>query len=252
MKKLTCSKFDNQEPQPAERIRRLCFKCLRPLSSCYCKYIESVDTGVKFVFLMHPKELKRQKTGTGRLASLSLPGSEIIMGVDFTSNDRLNSLLSDDRYYPVVLYPSPTAWTATKEGFKEALNGKTLLVIIIDSTWACSKKMIKLSQNVMSLPKFSFNGSYKSIFTFKHEPKEYCVSTIESCYYLIKELQSTSIVPKSVNPEPLMNVFKKMIEFQLTKENERIESGLPGSHAYDWKYTRKREIPKNISDSSES
>lgn len=225
-------------------MAELCFKCLRPQASCYCKYIKPVNTKVKFVFLMHPKEAKQQRTGTGRLASLSLPGSEIIMGVDFTENPRVKKLLADPTYYPVLLYPGDDAWNSTKEGFAETIKDKTLLVFIVDSTWACSKKIIKLSENIKSLPKFSFNGSYKSIFTFKHEPAEYCVSTIESCYYLIKELQDAGIEDKNVNPEPLIDVFKEMIMFQIKKENERIESGQPGTHAYDWKYTKKREVPK--------
>ena len=224
-------------------MRDLCYRCLRPKSSCYCQYTQDVDTDVKFVFLMHPKEAKRQRTGTGRLAHLCLKDSEILVGVDFTHNEHLNALLSNPTYYPVLLYPGEDAWNAKKEGFNAVLSNKKLLVIIIDSTWFCSKKMIKLSRNINTLPKLSFYGAYKSIFTFKHEPAEYCVSTIESCYYLIKELQENGIEKASVDPEPLLTVFKKMIQFQLQKENERIESGLPGTHAYDWKYSRRREVP---------
>ena len=192
---------------------------------------------------MHPKEAKRQRTGTGRLAHLCLKDSEIIVGIDFSKNERLNALLSDERYFPFLMYPSDDAWNAKKEGFKSALGEKIPLVIIIDSTWFCSKKMIRQSQNLLSLPKISFYGSYKSIFTFKREPAEYCVSTIESCYYLIKEMQANGLENFNASPEPLMNVFKKMIQFQLQKENDRIDGKLPSSHANDWKYTKKRKIP---------
>ena len=193
---------------------------------------------------MHPKEANRQKTGTGHLAALRLPESEILVGVDFTNHRRLNELLEDPQYYPVLLYPAEDAWTAGKEGFKETVGEKKLLVIIVDSTWFCSKKILKQSQNLHSLPKFSFSGNYRSIFTFKKEPAEYCVSTIESCYYLIKELQESEIVDKSVNPECLMNAFKELIKFQLQKENDRIDGKLPNSHATDFKYTTKKIIPE--------
>lgn len=226
-----------------EHYRDLCFKCMRPKSNCFCKYTKPVDCKIKFVFLMHPKEAKKQRTGTGRLAALCLPGSEIIMGIDFTKSKRLNELLSDPQYYPVFLYPGDDAWNAKKEGFKDVLNGKTLLAILIDSTWFCSKKMLKMSPNVTSLPKFSFNGSYKSIFTFKQEPYEYCVSTIETCYYLIKELQEAGIANPKADPEPLMDTFKAMIKFQLQKENDRINGLIPNSHGKDWKYTKLKEIP---------
>ncbi len=197
---------------------------------------------------MHPKEMKKQKTGTGRLASICLPGSEILMGIDFTKNQRLCQLLADDSYYPVLMYPGEDAWTADRPGLKETVGNRKLLVIIIDSTWFCSKKMIRLSTNLHGLPKFSFGKNYRSIFTFKKEPKEYCISTIESCYYLIKELQESGMEKADVNPEPLMNIFKHMILFQLERQNQRIENGEPSTHAYDHKYTETVEIPEFLKD----
>ena len=233
----------NQTTEEPVKHRQVCWKCHRPVESCYCRFTAPVDCGIKFVFLMHPKEAKKQKTGTGRLASLCLPGSEIFVGIDFTNHERINQLINDPQYYPVLLYPSDDAWTAGKEGLKETLNGRTLLAFIVDSTWFCSKKMIRYSMNINRLPKFSFTGQYKSIFTFKHEPAEYCVSTIETCYYLIKELQQSGIAKKDANPEPLMNVFKEMIKFQLQKENDRIDGKIASTHIYDYKYTKKKDIP---------
>ena len=227
-------------------MRELCFKCLRPVQSCYCRFVKKIDTDVKFVFLMHPKEAKRQRTGTGRLASLCLPESEIIVGIDFTKNERLNSLINDDKYFPVLMYPDENAWTASKEGFTDAVKVKTLLVIIIDSTWFCSKKMINLSQNIKTLPRISFSKNYRSIFTFKREPHEYCISTIESVYYFIEELKEASVCSKDTDTSALMDVFKHMIKFQLEKENERIRLGLPGNHAYDIHYNKIKEIPDEI------
>lgn len=193
---------------------------------------------------MHPKEAKRQRTGTGRIARAGLVDSEILVGIDFTKNERLCQLLSDPEYFPVLLYPGEDAWNVEKSGFKEAIGKKRVLAIIIDSTWFCSKKMLRFSTNVTSLPKLSFSGKYKSIFTFKREPSEECVSTIETCYYLIKEFQQAEIVDATINPEGLMDAFKEMIKFQLQKENDRIDGKLPNSHASDFKYTRKKEIPQ--------
>lgn len=211
-----------------------CLKCFRPLVTCYCKYIIPVETGAKFVFLMHPKEAYRQHTGTGRLAALSLPDSEIIIGIDFTDNNRLNRLLVDSSFYPVVLYPAPDALTPSSPCLKQKLgDGRRLLVVVIDATWFFAKKMLRLSPNVRSLPALSFSGCYRSEFTFKRQPAAGCVSTIESCYYLIKELQQAEIVDGTVNPEPLMDVFRKMVDFQLDAERQRVISGIPGRHAYD-------------------
>ncbi|MCF6334152.1 MAG: DTW domain-containing protein [Spirochaetales bacterium] len=40
-----------------------CLKCFRPIQNCYCKNITPIDTGIKFVFLMHPHEAKKHRTG---------------------------------------------------------------------------------------------------------------------------------------------------------------------------------------------
>ena len=50
-------------------------------------------------------------------------------------------------------------------------------------------------------------------------------------------------VDAELNPEPLMNVFKQMIKFQLQAENERIMGLRPSTHDYDAKYTKLRTIP---------
>ena len=108
-----------------------CYRCFRPEKSCYCKYINPFDCGIKFVILMHPKEAFKQKTGTGRLTHIALIDSEIIIGIDFTENKRLLELLSDEQYYPVLLYPDEKAWTASNPALKTQLGeNKKLLVIV--------------------------------------------------------------------------------------------------------------------------
>ncbi|MCQ2575258.1 MAG: DTW domain-containing protein [Treponema sp.] len=227
-----------------------CYRCYKPENSCLCKYTKEMDTGIKFVLLMHPKEAKRQRTGTGNLAHICLKDSEIIVGLDYKKNERLMQLMNDPQYFPVMMYPGEEAWTAKKEGFKEAIGNRKLLVLILDATWFCSKKMIEHNAFLLELPRVSFYGDYRSIFTFKHEPKPEYISTIESCYYFIKELQTIDMISKDVDPEPLMTVFKEMIKLQLTAENERIMGIRPSTHNYDSKYNKLKEIPDFIKNES--
>lgn len=192
---------------------------------------------------MHPKEARHQRTGTGHISHVTLVNSEILVGIDFSRNARIQQLLSDPQYFPVLLYPGPNAWTSGRPGFKESVGTKTLLVIVIDATWFCSRKVIEQSPFLLELPCLSFSGNYRSIFTFKREPRPEYISTIESCYYLIKELQAAGLAHTDADPEPLMHVFKEMIKVQLQAENDRIEGRLPDTHSYNWKYNKKREIP---------
>lgn len=220
-----------------------CYRCFKPESTCLCKYTKELDTGVKFVLLMHTKEAKRQRTGTGNIAHISLKDSEIIVGLEFGHNERLQELLHDPKYFPVMMYPGEEAWTAKREGFKETIGNRTLLVLILDATWFCAKKIIDHNPFLLDLPRVSFYGDYRSIFTFKHEPKPEYISTIESCYYFIKELQANGMVNPEINPEPMMDAFKQMIRFQLQAENERILGLRPNTHGYDTKYHKLKEIP---------
>lgn len=222
-----------------------CYKCFKPVSNCLCKYTKELDTGIKFIFLMHTKEAKRQRTGTGNIAHISLKNSEIIVGLDFNHNKRLQELLTSEKYFPVLMYPDENAWTAKKDGFKEAIGNKILLVIILDATWFCAKKMIEHNPFLLKLPKISFYGNYRSIFTFKHEPKPEYISTVESCYYFIKEMQGENLlIDKNIDPSPMMTAFKQMIVFQLKAENERILGIRPNTHFYDDKYKKLKAIPQ--------
>lgn len=221
-----------------------CPRCQKKGEFCLCKYTEEIDSGVKFVLLMHPKEVKKNRTGTGWITRISLKDCEIIEGLNFSENTRLTRLLNDPKYYPVLLYPGEDAWNAKKEGFTQEVNGRIILAIIIDATWFCSRKIIEHNPQLLKLPKVTFAGQYRSIFTFKKEPRPECVSTIETCYYLIKELQTVGLANKNANPEPLMNVFKQMITNQIRAENERILGLRPDIHGCDSKYTELKELPK--------
>lgn len=220
-----------------------CPKCYKKDEFCLCKYTKEVDSGIKFVLLMHPKEVKKNRTGTGWLTRMTLKNCEVIEGLNFAENTRLQKLLNDPQYFPVLLYPGEDAWTANKPGFAQEVNGRTILAIIIDSTWFCSRKIIQHNPQLLELPKVSFTGSYRSIFTFKREPRPEYISTIETCYYLTKELQTIGLANKDCDPEPLMNVFKQMIINQLRAENERILGLRPDTHPCDDHYKTPKEIP---------
>lgn len=214
-----------------------CWRCWRPKSNCLCSFCKEADTGVKFVILMHPKEAYHQKTGTGRLASLCLKDSEILIGIDFTADRRLCALLADPAYEAVLLYPGDDAYTARSPELKARLQtGRKLLVVVIDATWPLAAKMLRLSTNLHTLPKLSFRSGYRSDFTFKKEPAEDYLSTIESCYHLVKELQEAGIA-RPCDVEGMQEVFHRMVRHQLEAEARRraVEGDGP---QHPWRHDR--------------
>lgn len=220
-----------------------CFRCFRPYGQgreCLCRFIKEIDTGVKFVFLMHPKERRRERTGTGQLAHISLVSSSLFVALDFSTCTPFMSLLHDARYTPVLLYPGDKEHIALN-AFSMGPIEKTLLVIVLDATWFCARKIIEHNPYLLDLPRLSFFGDYRSEYRFKREPAPKCISTIESCYYLIEELKAAGVIKDTVDPSSLMVVFRRMVQNQIDAQNARVAGLLPSTHAYDWKYKKRFE-----------
>ena len=196
--------------------REECYTCYRAKKTCLCDSIKPFSTRMRFVILMHTKEARKQRTGTARLARLCLTNSELLIGTDFTRDDRVNSLIQDPSYNPFVLYPGPKA-----VNFKTLRNDilkpeeKTLLIFVIDGTWACAKRLLNKSQNIRALPRLSFSSSYISQFVIKKQPREHCVSTIEAIYYLCEEAQEAGYENFNAQRETLMAVLKKLVDTQI-------------------------------------
>ena len=180
-----------------------------------CKYIiKPIKTNTKFVILMHPKEFKKTKNGTGHLTNNSIQNCEIHIGIDFTNNKRINELLNSEDYEPLVLYPSQNSIKLNDE--KMALKKKAL-IFIIDSTWPCSKKILRLSKNLSALKKVSFTHNKSSIFTIKTQPNEHCLSTIESTLCVLEQLNKHNVENiENSYLEDFLNPFKKMVEYQIS------------------------------------
>src|SRR5688572_6001260 len=71
---------------------RTCYTCFWLKQSCRCPLITPFATDMRFVILMHTKEAKQAKLGTGRITHATLINSEIIVGVDFTHTKAVNDL----------------------------------------------------------------------------------------------------------------------------------------------------------------
>jgi len=189
-----------------------------------CGHVKPLDTETKFVILMHPKEFKKVKNGTGHLTHLSLKNSELFIGVDFTNHARVNEIIATHESF--VLYPSENALnlTDTDPYSSTILHAKKAMAIfIIDSTWACSMKMIRESQNLQALRHLSFSSSKLSQFKIKEQPAEYCLSTIESTLEVLELLNKWHV--EKISEEGLelfLNPFIQMVNAQLLYVEKQI------------------------------
>ncbi len=195
--------------------RKVCYTCHRPESSCMCQYITPLETQTRFVILMHPKEFKRTKNGTGHFTNLSLKQCEIFVGIDFTEHPMINQLIKDPSNLCYVLYPHQKSIHLNKE--KIGKKGKQTVVFLIDATWPCSKAMLLESPNIDALQKISFSHEEVSGFKFKRQPEAYCLSTIEStlCVLKLLNVQGTEKIDSQSLTDFLLP-FEKMVEYQLS------------------------------------
>jgi len=188
---------------------------MRPSSTCICKHINPLQTNTRFIILMHPKEYKKQKNGTGYMTKLQLENSEIIVGVDFTNNNRVNELLNKEDSSSFLLYPGKDSFNLSirKSSELNSFMGTNPHLFILDGTWPCARKMLKLSKNLQQLKRVSFDNKIKSKFIIKQQPDPLCLSTIESVHTVLNLLKGGDLEQCETNR--FLIPFEKMIEYQL-------------------------------------
>jgi DTW domain-containing protein YfiP len=219
---MNIEEYQRRRQQWAEsqiKYRDLCVTCLQPPFGCYCKDIQRIDPKIKFVILTHPIEVKR-RIATGRMAHLGLQNSELIRGIDFSKNERVNALLANQSYQPMVLYPGKYALNLSmverSEMQRTFSSEKTLMIFVIDGTWATARPMLNQSQNIMDLPRICFVPEKQSQFRVRRQPAENCLSTIEAIHHTIELLAPIVGFDSSQGEhDKLLTVFHNMVERQL-------------------------------------
>lgn len=174
-----------------------------------------MPTRTRFIFLMHPKEFKREKAGTGRLTHLCLPTSEIHMGTDFDQHPEVQALLRDPRLHVVLLYPGSEALNLSQGELTSATLGeRCLVVLLLDATWACARKMLRLSPTLQALPRIMFTPQALSRFVIKQQPQAGCLSTLEATHETLLALSRCGL---DTYPEPtqLLDLFARMQQHQI-------------------------------------
>ncbi len=201
-------------------MRVMCYRCFWPQPLCWCASLRPMATRTRFVFLMHPKEFKEEKAGTGRLTHLCLPNSEIHMGTGFDGDEAVQALINDPRNHPVLLYPGKDALnlsTASEHqvsGLRFQVSEKTLVVFLLDATWSGARKMLRLSPSLQRLPRIMFTPSAPSRYVIKQQPVEGCLSTLEAVHELLAVLERTGL-DRYEDPAQLLGVFQRMQDIQL-------------------------------------
>ena len=195
--------------------RVMCYRCFWPKPLCWCDSIQAMDTATRFVFLMHPKEFKQEKAGTGRLTHICLQTSEIHVGVGFDKDEAVQALIHNPLNHAVLLYPGTGARNLSTSDLPAAeLAGKRLVVFILDATWSGARKMLKLSPSLQCLPRIMFTPTAVSRYVIKQQPQEGCLSTLEASHELLLVLEKSGLDHYPL-PDQLLGLFKRMQDYQI-------------------------------------
>jgi DTW domain-containing protein YfiP len=174
-----------------------------------------METRTRFVFLMHPKEFKQEKASTGRLTHLCLAGSEIHMGVGFETDEPVQALINDPKNFPVLLYPGASARNLSAGELSAGeIGDRRLTVFLLDATWSCARKMLRLSPSLQRLPRVMFTTARVSRYVIKQQPQPECLSTLEATHELLLALETAGLDRYS-QPEQLLALFERMQDFQI-------------------------------------
>lgn len=221
----------------------LCLNCRRRLLTCVCQYLKPFDTNSRFIILMHPMEFKKEKVGTGRFSHLILKNSEVLVDISFDENKRFQEILNDPDYESYLLYPGFETIDLGTDELKTTLRKKAQF-IVIDGTWPCAKKMMKLTKSLHDIPRVSFTSDRVSEFKVKHQPMPGCLSTVESIHQVMMDLNRMGVESSGDAHENLMEVFRYTVKQQIELAADPERQGYrkkPFKSAEDRKVSKKWE-----------
>lgn len=169
--------------------------------ACVCTAIRTIPSRTRVVFLQHPREA-RVPISTCRMAHLSLPNSEMHVGLRPEGSARLEALVREPG--TMVLFPGVGATDVTALGVPP----KTL--IVVDGTWINARKVVQRSPLLAALPRLGFTPAQPGNYRIRREPAAHCLSTIEAVAYVLEALEEA---PGRFTP--MLGCFDRMVEFQL-------------------------------------
>jgi DTW domain-containing protein YfiP len=200
--------------------RELCNACLRPLKTCICKHISSVQNLVSLIILQHPQEVHEVKN-SARLLSLCLKNSQIQTGEIFTPNFFREQ--QEQGIYDLLLYPNtleekslgiaqaPAIDFTRLSNDHNSTNASKIQLWVLDATWRKSRKMLYLNPALQAMPRLSLQDCPPSIYKIRKAHSENQLSTLEASCYALRQLEHNA-----VDYSPVLNAFAAFVTEQQT------------------------------------
>ncbi len=185
----------------APEFRELCLRCRRPKTVCWCSAVTQVPSQTHVVFIQHPREAK-VPISTCRMAHLSLPNSELHVGLSAVGNPSLEALCAEEGV--AVLFPSESAVDV------DALSSPPKKLVVVDGTWSNAKKVVEKCPLLSKLPRLKFFPEQPGNYRIRKEPEAHCLATIEATAFVLERLEKAP-----ARFTPILSAFDAMVEKQL-------------------------------------
>lgn len=178
------------ETEARQRARAWCEGCKRPEKICVCSALPDggpLDTRSKVVIFIHPKEVKRAM-GTAPLLQFCLKNIMLYEADRFPEPDEdpaLHAALCEGGRQPVLVCPGPDAEElrppVLAEGDVCAPADPPRTLIFVDGRWPQAKGMVHKSTWLQEkLPRVVLVPTEQSGYTFRKQPAQGCLSTLEA------------------------------------------------------------------------
>lgn len=136
------------------------------------------------------------------MAHLSLPNSELHVGLSAVGNPALEALCQEDGV--AVLFPSESAVDV------DALATPPKKLVVVDGTWSNAKKVVEKCPLLSKLPRLKFFPEQPGNYRIRKEPEAHCLATIEATAFVLERLEKA---PQRFTP--ILSAFDAMVEKQL-------------------------------------
>ena len=191
--------------------RAFCPECDFLKSRCLCSTLKVLNNQTHLIILQHPSEQKHP-LNTVRIMKKSFQKISLLVGEDFSSDLKLNTVLADSSKYCALLYPEADATILNSCAPVPHITD----LIIIDGTWRKAKKIYGLSQNLKHLPKLRLIPEQQTDYRIRKSTNENALSTLEAA------ASALMILEPRLETQSLLNSFHFMIDYQIKKMGREI------------------------------
>jgi len=155
-----------------------CDACRLPINTCICDAKPAPEKGVAVAFIMYKGEYYKP-TNTGRLIADVVEDNHAFLWHRTQPDSALLSLLSSDKYQPVLVFPHEYAAPERCISSPTLVANKTLLFIFLDGTWREARKMFGKSPYLDNIPVLGVNPDIASDYLLRESTHAFQHCTAE-------------------------------------------------------------------------